>query len=52
MERERERFESLFLSIFRNKYPISRTFTGYENPFVDSCFFFWQSGANIEGHHG
>ncbi len=24
MERERERFESLFLSIFRNKYPISR----------------------------
>lgn len=46
MDPERSNFENLFRSIFRDKYPISRTFTGYENPFVNSCFFFWQEGRS------
>ncbi|QPS90192.1 hypothetical protein [Atlantibacter hermannii] len=47
MESERIRFESLFRSIFRNKFKISRTHLGYDDPFVDSCFFFWQSRGEL-----
>ncbi|SPW23590.1 Uncharacterised protein [Cronobacter sakazakii] len=48
MDMERIRFEELFSSIFRSKYDLSRTAIGYLNPFVNSCFFFWQEGRGVE----
>lgn len=52
MQEERDLFESLFKSVFLNNYPLSRTYTGYENSFVNSCFFFWQTGHQKVAHDG
>lgn len=52
MRDERDDFESLFKSVFINKYPLSRTYTGYENSFVNCCFFFWQTGFQKVANDG
>lgn len=44
MDMERVTFEGLFISVFRDKFCLKRTELGYQHPFVNSCFFFWQEG--------
>lgn len=44
MDAERERFEGFFRSVYPNRYRLERTYLGYEDPFVNTLFFFWQEG--------
>jgi hypothetical protein len=44
MDAERERFEGFFRSVYRERYRLERTYLGYQDPFVNTLFFFWQEG--------
>lgn len=44
MEEMRVKFEALFHSVYGNQFRLIRTYLGYHDEFVNTCFMFWQEG--------
>lgn len=46
-DQRRSQFERLYRSIHGEKHNLTRSYLGYENPQVNSAFFFWSLGLEL-----